>query len=497
MRSLSKPHFFTHSLNKKSGNVIAGLMSLIGVAGLTMILSQIEAFKIKSTYEQVVTAKNLVNIQNAIEVFLVAYRTNQTLYYSAIHQANQLNPILCSTPRSFVEAFEKGHDCGNFQIVLFDSSILASDDPYTEKTSTGNFYTYSSGCLINNEDSTCPRTIENKLIMTIGYDNPAQKIGGVKYQFFLVGFFPEKGVGEFRVEAITDGSNKKQIRNFAITTDIRDLAHIEFDTRIVRDSVDPMNPCPNDLWGEFNFLDMVTKQCRTFGYLGAGTGLAYYKNRFFIFRSMDGGVVDIGAAGAVPVGFENVSTVGLVGSGEVVNENGFLPSGVKVFPPYSQSALLGVRDIDVVGNQVFYIEGQGPGANLGYIYLNGTTGQWQRETVCPLGALGWSQTYKGIAASSWSDEILRPQLMPGPMGGPIGLPILVEGGSSSSNRPRLASFSLKTSSGDILIALVVQHPNKGGVKCVVHKNEIASQDIEHKRTNGISRVWDKVPYWIY
>jgi hypothetical protein len=272
--------------------------------------------------------------------------------------------------------------------------------------------------------------------------------------------------------------------------------HLESDTRVVRDSIDPLNPCPNEKWGEFKFLDPATKQCTSFGYIGAATGISQYKGRFFINRVIDGAIVDAGSAPSSSSKFNVITGTTMVSTPSnvvtEVEENGSVNSITRI-PPYRKDLLIGVRDLDIVNNQIFYVQGQGPGAHIGVLRL--VNGSLQKHLVCNLGEMNWAQAPKGLAVASWSDELF-PSLAPAPDS--IGTSTGTSPTNYEQTRKRIAYFTIKTSSGDIINAFAMVNPSKGhATTCVVHRNNLASIDVENKRTNGITRAGESIPYWIY
>jgi hypothetical protein len=146
-----------------------------------------------------------------------------------------------------------------------------------------------------------------------------------------------------------------------------------------------------------------------------------------------------------------------------------------------------VDDISTVEEQIYTISGSGTGAQLGAL-VKDSSGNLQYNCICNLGNLGWSQSYSGITAASWSAPLW---------------------GYSAPEPPFLrATFFLKTSTGDLLTAEVMGILTPAttfsgclGIDpyrftCTITKNA-AAQKSEYTRTLGFDRVSNVKPYLIY
>jgi hypothetical protein len=161
--------------------------------------------------------------------------------------------------------------------------------------------------------------------------------------------------------------------------------------------------------------------------------------------------------------------------------------GKKVFPEHSRAALINQDDITLIEQQIYSIGGQGTRAAIYAHRRVGNSNQFKRHCICPLGELGWAQSYNGIAALPWSEPLLS---------------------SASTAEPEevTALFHVKTDAGDLLQVIITgQDPaiNSGTPEnscsqisgspyrysCFVVKDS-AIQRVELKRTYGIeSNPW--------
>lgn len=168
-------------------------------------------------------------------------------------------------------------------------------------------------------------------------------------------------------------------------------------------------------------------------------------------------------------------------SSYLVSEDGKLGADT-VFPKYNKADLINVDDITLVDDQLFYVRFLGTSAEIGLLDLAANPNHMVQ--VCPLGQMGWAQSYAGIAALSWSDKLNPP-----------------------AENKRLAIFFLKTDGGDLLTAAVSSSTTYPAAKvngvdfpknyrCTVFKDQNL-QAVEYKRTLGFDRTADSKPYFIY
>ena len=285
---------------------------------------------------------------------------------------------------------------------------------------------------------------------------------------------PEKGILEFNATYVSAGSNTQvstQRFAFAIRSFLPNAAHLEVDGRVTQEIPDPLSKCPGSPWATFLAFNSSNQRCEQFAQLGSGTGLAFFNQRFFGFRSFDGQIIDMLAA--------NSSATYLV------DESGKLGTN-SVFVPYNKNSLINVDDITVIpiqtgatetapaalGGQLYFVAGQGSFAHIGVLHSDG-----ERGKICDLGAQGWSQAYEGIASLSFSDPLIATD-------------------SDGISGKRFAVFFLKTSGGDYLTASVLKDPSSNSFNCHISK-ENNLQQIEFARTYGFDRTADQEPYYLY
>lgn len=395
-----------------------------------------------------------IQIQSGIETMLLAYRISEIKYIKAISDYSTAHPDICSSAKPFLQALKEGSACSGFSLTLFEHGAGKDDDKYSD------LFNFSSGatCTISETSSTCGASL-NKELVNVGFDNPGQKIQGAAYKYYLTTIFPQKSLVEFAVVTKIDGANYDLKRSFAIRPILSNAAHMEADSRVTQENPDPLARCPGSAWATFQFFHPTQQNCQSFVQLGGGTGLAYYKNRYFGFRPADGQVIDL-----------LLATDSDTPDSYLVTEAGTI-GGKPYFPAYAKSNLFNTDDITVVGDQVYYVAYSGTSARIGFANpdANGSN-----TTLCPLGEMGWAQAYSGIAALSWSDPLLPQPTVPG--------------------EQKLAVFFLKSDTGDLFTVAVLS--TKDGFSCSVFKDGNLQQ-VEYKRTNGFDRTSDSKPYYIY
>lgn len=400
-----------------------------------------------------------IQVQAGIETMLLAYRTEEIRYIDALSVAK------CESAKPFLQALKEGSACtggtmGDFKV--FDNATL---DPNLKPLFN---YAKASGpvCTIKVASSNCAQSMLE--LAHIGIEDPTQKVMGTSYKFFLNAIMPEKSIAEFVVQTMIEGGNFDLKRSFAIRPILPNSAHHDSDGKVVQETPDPLARCPGASFAVFNFFNPESQNCERFVELGGGTGLAYYGGRYFGFRPADGQVIDMFASSTNKPSY-------------LVGEDGKLGAET-VFPAYNKSDFINVDDITAVDDQLYYVRFLGTSAELGLLDLSASPTHMVQ--ICPLGQLGWAQSYSGIAALSWSDKLNPP----------------------SANK-KLAIFFLKTDGGDLLTAAVsssttypaatisgVDFPKN--YRCTVFKDQNL-QAVEYKRTLGFDRTADSKPYFIY
>lgn len=420
-------------------------MGLCGIA-ITTYLTYISNLRDTIDLDGRATMRK-IDTESAIETFLQAYRLAQVSYLQTTAG--------CPTANSFAQALQSGSNCAAGGTVWSGTSPMSDLFSYP-----------GGGCQISTGGSSCAAAPTD--VVTIGVTSANQSINHNRFKITFLRSWPEFKNIEFLLTNLDDP--KSRGIHFVINDFFQNLAHMENDGRVTQENPLGSYPCAGQPWATYQVLDPNTNSCRIFAQLGGGSGLAFYQSRYFGFRPADGLVIDLLAA----AGSTNPSTyavdyaTGTIGGG-----------GDPVFPPYpnpndAKVSLLNVDDLTTIQNQIYYVSGQGPGAQIGFVAPDGT-----RTIVCQLGQLGWAQSYSGIAALSWSDALLRNPSDP------------LDGNLVQ----RLAVFYLKTTTGDLLNAAVLSDGNSN-FSCAVTKNTNVQQ-VEYRRTDGFDRVIANRPFDVF
>jgi hypothetical protein len=423
---------------------IFGMLSLVSVfylVGLRTIRSGFSNNRLRDDMAQ-------TQLATGIETMVLAYRLAEVKYIRSVKD--------CSSAKPFIRALKEGSGCDVSSYVSVFSS--APDDP----GEADGLYSYPGpGCTITQSSSTCANAGRRVLLLVenaLSAATPAR----TKYEFRLIAADPAQQVLHM-LAVVTPGSPGARSFNneFAIRTSLPNTAHVESaDNRITQQQPDPLSKCKGKPWATMEVYDGGSSSCQEFGQLGGGYGLAFYQGSYFGLRPEDGQVVDVLAVGT------NFSP-----STYMVAENGTV-GGRNAFPPYQRELLMNADDFTVSGGEVAVVSGLSNEARIDL--LADSTGTMDRRTICPLGTLGWAQSYAGIAAMSWNEPLDPPP--------------------NSGASFRFGAFALKTVTGDFLTAAVVAVG--GAYECVVFKDS-SLQEVEYKRTLGFDRTDDRLPYYIY
>ncbi len=445
-----------HRLDQRGGMDLYLSIMLIGLVGAAMAgyLQLIGALQESSSANMQNKIKNVDN-ETAIETFVQAYRWAQLRYIQGVAGCGG------QVPRPFLLALRMGSGCPG-TVRVFSASSGAADPGRVD-----NLYTYlGNGCNITMNNSTCESG--NLPILSIGESDAAQKFNKKSYRVTLARAWPELKSAEF---ILTDrGDGVSQAIHFFMKDFFDNLAHLEPDGRVVQESPIPLSRCVGAPWGQYRLFYEASNECREFSQLGSGSGMAYYKRRFFGFRPADGLIVDLmNFSAASPTSY-------------IVNSSNGTITGLPapVFVPYPNpavaiQALINVDDITLIDDQIYYVAGMGPDAEIGYANPNGT-----RTRICNIGGTaGWSQAYSGIAALGWSDALIPDAANP----------------LDAYKNNRYATFFLKTDSGD-LITTHVYRTGTGPFSCSTTKDPILQQ-VEYARTLGFDRTEDAKPYFTF
>lgn len=425
-----------------------GAAAVIGCAAIAAVVMAVQELRSSAERSRKQSTVLSIRMASGMESVLLAYRMAEIKYIEAM--------TACDSAQPFLTALAQGSGCSVTapatppDVTVFTGSDFGSDD---------HLYTYSgAGCTISVASSTCASGSPIKIMTIGGGPTPDPILAGVSYEIYFVKANPPKQMSEYQMVMNTqDGKTLKS--SFGIRTTATNLAHFEADGRVTQENPDPLAKCIGAPWATYPVYDAAASKCTTFQQIAGGTGLAYYSHHYFGFRPDNGQVIDLTAS---------VSTASTT---FMVNEDG-TETGVpgKIFPPYSKAALTNLDDITLIGDQIYFVAGGGDTARIGvYDSVND-----KNEMICDLSAQGYSQSYSGIAALSWSDSVFpKPTL---------------------ATDVRLATFLLKTSGGDFLSAVILA--KNTGHTCFVYK-DASLQQIEYHRTYGFDRTVDMVPYFVF
>jgi hypothetical protein len=425
----------------KKGNILVSVFTILGLTGFVAILSQMASQRTQYGQMKIQNTRSTLNSASGIEVFLVAYRFAEIHYHRTLKN--------CDTVRPFYRALKEGSACNRPVNVFHSSNTHLNQGVYSYE---------GEGCRITSNSSSC-NTGVHKLV-SVGHQDEAESFNQSKYIFNILSIQPEKQIVEFLMDF--QSANTRATRfSFAIRSSLNNTAHLEYDGRVTQANPDPLYPCPGQPWATYFLYNSKNRQCLNFQQLGSGTGLTYYKGRYFGFRPMDGQVIDLNAASAEASGSYLVNESGMVGT-----ENRF--------PAYRKEPLVNVDDITIIEDQIYYVALSGDSAHIGALDPRNLN---RRIRVCNLGEQGWSQAYTGIGSMGWSDPLL-----------PVD--------NVDYNTDRIARFFLKTDAGDLFTAFVIANSAGTNFECFVTKDN-DMQEIEYKRTYGFEKTDLTKPYYIY
>jgi len=443
------------SISRKSGQTTVWLSIMLVVTGLLSSLAYFLGTAAKGTGRKIVANRSSLRTATLAETALVAYRLAEVKYLAFAST--------CSAARPFLEALGTGSGCAG-AFTAFDPNDAADFGV------RDGLYRFSGpGCRITQLSSTCgagrTEVLSGDLdTLTTGAAG-AQATG---FRVALVSVQAAKGRAEFSGE-VTEGGRTQKI-GFAIRAPLATSAHLEQDGRVTQNTPDPLAICPGTVWADLLLFNPANRRCERYEQAGGGTGLALYADHYFGLRPADGQIVDLTA---------------------MTQGNGYLVSpatGAPNFVPYNQTLLINVDDITLIDRQIYYLANFGSQPQLGYLDMSGSG---IRVSLCDLTSMGWMQSYEGIAAHSSSDP-----LFPDPNDG------------MPASAVRIATMFLKTSSGDLLTALIESWPAGGApagpsvsyagrtLTCQVYKDQNL-QEIEFSRTNGFDRIPGVKPYIVF
>ncbi len=438
--------------HNKQGNLVVSMALFGAIMFLGLFIFSVQSERAKVTQNKVKDVRSTMTVSGGLETMLLAYRSAEFFYIAEVQKC-------AAGVKPFLQSLKEGSGCG-VPITVF----TINSDPNGK-----DIYEYQGkGCVLNQNDSSCSNGYKDFLAM---------KFNNVDYIFSIVAIQPERGLVEF-VMSMTESNGKKRQQGFAIRSTLPNSAHLEADGRVTQEVPDPLYRCPGVQWGNYLLYDPINKNCNRFAQLGGGTGLAFYEGSFFGFRPADGQIVDL---------------IALTTSNSYLVDSSGMTNGVQNFVPYSKNCLVNVDDITLIGQQIYYVAGLGMNAHIGGLIRTQAAADecaptYKRVRICELGCDDWAQAYSGIAALGWSDPLF-------PVAG------------EDPNREKLATFFLKTDSGDLLTAVVQNKSSLLPVSCpVTNKNSPYSckvfkdanlQQVEFKRTYGFDRTDRSKPYFLF
>lgn len=423
-------------LKNENGNAI--IMAIIGVSALIGVsVTVLNLQRVYTGSEQFSRESIEFRTQyfNASETLYYIYKNEEQKYYASLGS--------CLTANTFMKALAQGSGC-SINVTVFKAS-----------SSDVGFALSPTGCVIRASSSTCANVPLEilKLDSTMTARGKLNPFSDYKFSFSIFNFDVVKSRIEFVVNIEDDTSTRtgagtrrlsQRKRTLAISENLRSVAHIEADGRVVGESPDPESRCPTSDWADIKVFNPSTLDCERFDVFGGALGLAFYDNRYFALRSSDGNIIDMLAA--------------LRGEPYNVGEDGKIGSK-KVFVPYNKELLLTVDDITTIGETIYYVEGDISTAHIGYIDAVGS----RKVKVCDLSALGWPQANVGILARARSNDL-----------------------TDLTKIGNIASFYVKGYTG-YLLTVIAQIDSTGAYQCSVIK-DAENQRIEYARNFGFERT---------
>lgn len=454
--------YFRKTVGNRRGQLAQGLALVTIISGIVAGLTSMVVYLSSITKKKIIATRATLQNASAIETAIMAFRAAEMKYFDAVQG--------CDSARPFLEALKSGAGC--------DAVVTVFDPDAPDIGVMDGLYQFVQGgsCRITAAASSCATGAHELLQVPLLDDARSLATAPSTYHFLVTNLFPERQLAE--MSAVVDTGDTRTKFAFAIRASLANSAHLEPDGRVTQQAPDPLSYCQGQKqWADFLIYNPLQRKCLRFAQLGSGTGLAYYRNRYFGFRPSDGQVIDLIAAQ------DSSNTSYLVDeSGNVASlpppGGDSLPTTTHVFPPYAKAPLVNVDDITVIGDQVYYVAGSGADAHIGVLVAD--SGTFRRFPLCPagqrLGDRGWSQAYEGIAALASSTPLV-----------PV---------TNDPIQMRFATFYLKTSGGDLLTAVVRGGPQGAPYTCVYFKDRNLQQ-VEYKRTNGFDRTDTAKPYLLY
>ena len=451
--------------NHKGGALTLAIMAVAIVAILLNAYLWLAQYRLESHRRQVEDQKFYLDLSSVMENVVTAFNLAQSKYYIALGN--------CATNvRPFLEAMATGHGCAG----VGDVTLFRQQDADDIGMDNAPFYAYAGSCIVHeNTPMTCNGAALPQEIINVGHAGfEHQKINGADFSVVLQTSQHQRQISEWMITANLPGKMTKK-QNASLYNSLANTAHLEADGRITQNNPFPLSPCPGEPWTSMRIYNPFTRRCELFGIVGSGTGLAFFGSRFFGHRSFDGQIIDLA----------NISLSSV--ASYLVDEAGEL-DGKRVFPKYKKELLINVDDVTTINDQVYYVAKQGQFAEIGMI--SDFSGTFERVPLCPLGEMGWSQAYSGLAATGWSDPVMP---------------------SVDEARVRTGQFFLKTDGGDLLTVFYTVRkagtvdtnckafngPGGSYTNCCFVVKDANAQEVEFKRTYGFDRANPVKPYFFW
>ncbi len=462
---------------RESGNILLGLLIATMISLTSFYLFKLSADK-ETAQRKAIRFDQLSNdMQSAVDTFVAIFRQAESNYVSFITSTS------CSVAKPFYIALTKGSGCSGLDHSTFVPSEVASGGPAQSSWSCV-IGTASSRVADQTVECLDPK-IERPALIRL--TDPTHQIGGRSFEFWIESVRPQEKEIVFRVRAqrtLPNGTTEKEERTIYFSPMFGSLAHIDHSSRVIRDRSDPIHPCGAKAW---DLVRVLTQgQCLDFGFLAGGTALAYFKGNFFGLHR-DSGTILLLDPSRTSDPRVDPQTGRLVGAA---------PGDPPVLFPYStfhpstQDLLRGIDDFTITNREIYYAKTAENQPVLLRVISSRTNGTLASPSLCDLSAMGWGQSFEGIAATSATARLFTDT------GGwaPISTPPVIIGLKNINGA--LVYIAIKR----VNLAPDATRPagSMSGVpvNCYAFYSE-EEQQVDFKRTFGIDRVGDAKPYYAF
>jgi hypothetical protein len=480
--------------NVRGAAIEGGLITLVVVSTFVSLLLVLKRYIDESTFRRVRKAEIQHIATNAANIAVLFHRKVSYNYFFWAGARTLTAPTECPAPKSFLQILSFGTDCADSSYRVFDKYTGAYEDSNTEIPGGKNIYSYTgNSCAVGRSGSDCGARGLSKLVVTVGFDNEAQKISGHSINYYLLGFDAIRLTASYLVEIFSPNGNVQ--KHYLTIGDDTNMIFSQVNSSLVTNFAKSDTSCPTTLWGDFYYFnsDPSVLSCVRPPLIGSLDGLANNRGNLIGFRRPDGDLFDMGSggnfikgpgrAGIVP----SVTTSG-AGTYASIEENGRLEgeSGRLILFPFERKHLANANDIEIIpkgvtGGQIFYIKGEGLDAHIGLLNMDQAPDAEKRSfPVCSLGLLGLPLAFEALGVSTSSDYLIT---------------TAEEAAKFRADKStlRLATFFLKTTSGDFYRAYVVQnlmgvnhlsyanHDDRTVLQCFVVRDEGESAWKEYGR----------------